>query len=222
MYAVEEELFMLIPGLLSGIPAGLFGFATYVLSALAIYTIARRRGLRMPWLAWVPVANIWLLGSLSDQYQYVVRRENKTKRKWLLILSILSAAFTAVVTVLAVTVASGILFSATDAQMMRNIHGPVMAILGLALPLVGVTIARTVIRYMALYDVYKSLDPDNCVLFLVLSILVHPTEAFFLFFNRDKDKGMPPRRQEPVYAQEQWQPQPSVQEPWEQENKDYL
>ena len=47
---------------------------------------------------------------------------------------------------------------------------------------------------MALYDVYRSMDPNNAVLYLVLSILFRPTEPFFLFFNREKDLGMPPRK----------------------------
>ena len=57
---LEEELLMLLPGLISGVPSGLFSLAAYVLTALAIYTISRRRGLSKPWLAWIPVVNCWL------------------------------------------------------------------------------------------------------------------------------------------------------------------
>lgn len=198
---LEEELLMLLPGLLSGIPTGLFGIAAYILTAIAIYTISRRRGLRKPWLAWVPVLNCWLLGSISDQYQYVVKGENKNKRKWLLILNIVKAVLISSVTVLGIVTAGGIIFSINDAEMMRAINGPLMAILGLALPLAAAAIALCVIRYMALYDVYRSLDPSNAVLYLVLSILFSPTEPFFLFFNREKDQGMPPRKHQPVYEQ---------------------
>ena len=198
---VEEELLMLLPGLISGIPSGLFGIAAYVLTAVAIYTISRRRGLRKPWLAWVPVVNCWLLGSLSDQYQYVVKGENKSKRKWLLVLNIVKAVLVLSATVLGIVTAAGILFSMNDAAMMRSINGPLIAILGLVLPLAAVAIAMCVIRYMALYDVYRSLDPGNAVLYLVLSILFSPTEPFFLFFNRDKDQGMPPRKRQPEYRE---------------------
>ena len=196
VFELEEELLMLLPGLLSGIPTGLFGIAVYVLTALAIYTISRRRGLNKPWLAWIPVINCWLLGSLSDQYQYVVKGENKNKRKWLLVLNILKAALASMLTVLAVvTVGTLIVSHHSDAM------GAVVAVLGLAMPLIAVTIALCVIRYMALYDVYRSMDPANAVLYLVLSILFSPTEPFFLFFNRDKDLGMPPRK-EPVVEEE--------------------
>ena len=193
-YYFDEEVLMLIPGLISGIPTGLFSIAAYILTAMAIYTISRRRGLTNAWLAWIPVANVWLLGSLSDQYQYVVKGQDKTKRKWLLILNILKAVLLTMIMILAV-VAAGSLF----ANQLSEIMGLVVALLGLVLPLCAVTITLCVIRYMALYDIYRSVDPGNAVLYLVLSILFGPTEPFFLFFNREKDQGMPPRKKQPVY-----------------------
>ena len=47
--------------------------------------------------------------------------------------------------------------------------------------------------YIAYYDLFRSCKPNNAVLFLVLSIFVGVTTPFFLFFNRKKDGGMPPR-----------------------------
>lgn len=188
-YFFEEELLMLLPGLISGIPAGLFGIAAYVLTAMAIYRISSRRNLSKPWLAWIPVVNCWLLGSLSDQYQYVVKGENKAKRQWLITLNILKTALWLLLIVLAVC-AAGMLIVNDSAE----IIGLMIALLSLLLPFAVVGIACCVIRYMALYDIYRSLDPDNAVLYLVLSILFSPTEPFFLFFNREKDRGMPPRK----------------------------
>jgi hypothetical protein len=76
-----------------------------------------------------------------------------------------------------------------------------MGILGVVMPLAAAHIAYLVIRFMALYDVYRSVDPANSVLYLVLSILFGATEPFFLFFNREKDLGMPPRKQKTVEAE---------------------
>jgi len=195
-FELEEELMMLFSSLLSSVPTGIFGIATYVLTALAIYNISSRRGLRNPWLAWIPVANCWLLGSLSDQYQYVVKGENKAKRKWLIILSILRVILWLLLIVLAIVAVALLIVDETS-----DTIGLLVAVLGLFLPLTAVLIAFCVIRYMALYDVYRSLDPSNAVLYLVLSILFNPTEPFFLFFNREKDLGMPPRKQ-PIIDQD--------------------
>ena len=200
-YFFEEELMMLIPGLLSSIPTGLFSIATYILTSLALYAIASRRGLRKPWLAWIPVINCWLLGSISDQYQYVVKGENKSKRKWLLALSLLKAVLTLTVVILVAVVATSAIFRGPGFGMRQSITGPSMGILGVVMPLAAAHVAYLVIRFMALYDVYRSLDPSNSVLYLVLSILFSVTEPFFLFFNREKDLGMPPRKQRIVDAE---------------------
>lgn len=214
----SNELTMgIVSGLLAGIPSVLFGVAVYVLTALSLYTIAQRRGLSWPWLAWIPVVSSWILGSLSDQYRYVVKGENRSKRKFLLVMSILSAVLSTVVCVMCVVVAVqavfGVMQGFQEDYLVRMVMEYVVSLLGLLLVQLGVMIAYAVIRYMALYDVYKSLDPANSVLYLVLSILVSPTEPFFLFFNRNKDTGMPPRRPAPE------QPR---QEPRETDNKDYL
>jgi hypothetical protein len=200
-YFFDEELLMLVPGLLSGIPSGIFGIATYILTSLAIYNICCRRGIQKAWLAWVPVVNCWLLGSISDQYQYVVKGENKAKRKWLLVLSIVKAVLALTMVILVAVVAAGAIFSEPGYNMGVSIAGPVIGILGIVMPLAAAHIAYLVIRYMALYDVYRSVDPGNSVLYLVLSILFSPTEPFFLFFNREKDLGMPPRKQKTVEAE---------------------
>ena len=214
-YALGEVGMALLPALFSGILASLYRIAAYVLTALAMYTIAKRRCINHPWLAWVPVANVWLLGSLSDQYRYVVKGQIKSKRKVLLMLKVMSICLT--ISVLAVAVAvcvkgyRGAMYGMRGDQLLEDLVGPLLAVTGLCLPLTGTAIASAVLGYMALYDIYTSCDPDNNVLFTVLSIFFQATRPFFLFFSRNKDLGMPPRRPEPV-----WQPQHS----WE--NKDYL
>ncbi len=230
-YVMEEVLDTgIISALLSGIPSSVLGLAGYVLTAIALYTVAQRRGLNRPWLAWIPVVNCWIVGSLSDQYRYVVKGQIKSKRKVLLILNILtlvvSVAMGVVAIVMAVNTVGGIMGGASESQMLEAILGPAVGLLGLCLPLAGLAIAFAVIRFMALYDIYRSMDPVNSVLYLVLSILFGITEPFFLFFNRNKDLGMPPRRQETVYQEPVYQDyvhQELGKEPWEQpENKDYL
>ena len=76
------------------------GIVVYVLQALALYTIAQRRGIKKAWLAWIPLVNVWILGSLSDQYQYVVKRQVKNKRKILLGLNIAILALSLVIVII--------------------------------------------------------------------------------------------------------------------------
>ena len=206
-----------------------FSIVTYVLTALALYTIANRRGIRKPWLVWIPVANMWILGSISDQYRYVAKGQNKSKRKSLLILSIIGGILGVIAVALTLALIVN-LFAVTispndTASLREYVMGLVVSFLVLSLPLMGVAIARAILYYMALYDVYTSCDPSTSVLFLVLSILLGFTTPFFLFFSRYKDGGMPARRPEPAsytYQESAWQPTAPDQEPWEQETRDYL
>ena len=218
----DDVVMGILAGLGAAVPSGIIGLAVYVLTSLSLYTIAQRRGLHSPWLAWIPVANAWILGSLSDQYRYVVRGENKSKRKVLLTLSILTSVLSTAMIVsdfVAVGKAMfGVIGGMGEEALLEAILGPLVGVVGLCLPMVGIAIAYVVVYYMALYDLYKSLDPSNCVLFLVLSIVFRVTEPFFLFFNRNKDQGMPPRRQNPTYIP----PEQTWQDNREPENKDYL
>ena len=194
---LESGLWLILRSLF-GMPM-LLSLVTYVLTALALYTIARRRGLRNPWLAWIPVADCWLLGSLSDQYRYVVKGEHRSKRKILLffriLITIMWISLMGLLVNLCFHAVGGVFWGAMSDERMFQILHQAMNLLVLCLPLMGISIAYAVFRYMALYDIYKSLDPENCVLFLVLSILFGITEPFFLFFSREKDGGMPPRKQ---------------------------
>lgn len=184
-----------------------FAIALYVLRSLGVYTIAKRRGLHHAWFAWVPVADQYLLGCISDQYQYVVKDKNKSRRKILLVLDIVY------VVLLTVIVGSfvGIAFNAAVGYISESrMTSRMLGMLGLYLPLLGVWIAKLVFRYMALYDLYVSVDPKNSTMYIVLSVIFKVTEPFFLFFNRNKDDGMPPRREpEPAV----WEA-PGVEEPW--------
>ncbi len=225
-YAMEEAMAGIVSALFATIPSGLLGIASYVLTALALYTLAQRRGISKPWLSWIPVVNVWILGSLSDQYRYVVKGENKSKRKILLVLSILSTLLTFAVILsmitMIVTLAQNLMYVSSEEELIRMVMNSLVSMFSFVLPLAAIGIAKLVIHFMALYDVYGSMDPSNRTLFLVLSILFNITQPFFLFFNRHKDQGMPPRRQEPVYVpqQPQWQPPQPPQEPWEQPRQD--
>lgn len=198
-------------GLVANSFSSLLSIAVYVLTALSLYTMARRRGIKNAWLSWVPVINCWIIGSLSDQYRYVVKGEVKNKRKILLTLNIVNVVLAVIMIVVAAVMVIGAVQSTMGAyneERLGSVIIAVISILLLCLPMAGVSIAIAVVRYMAMYDIYTSCTPQNNVLFLVLSIVFRLTEPFFLFFVRNKEEGMPPRKQEPVYT--------VPQEPWNQ------
>ncbi len=89
----------------------LLAIASYVLMALGLYTVAKRRGIHKAWLAWIPVANVWLLGCVSDQYRQVAKGQVKNRRKLLLTLEIVVVVLAVLVSILAVGWATGLVLS---------------------------------------------------------------------------------------------------------------
>ncbi len=162
----------------------LVSLASYVMQSWSLYAIARRRGIRNPWLGWLPVGNLWILGSISDQYQYLVKGKLKNRRKALLILG--TGVYVLYVLWLINTVINAIMGAG-----LAVLAGVIGGIVGLAI----ISIAMTILYYMALYDLYRSCQPDNGVLYLVLSILFQIMLPIFMFVCRKKDLGMPPRKQ---------------------------
>ena len=195
----------------------LIGIAGYVLYAWGLCTIAKRRGISNPWLAWIPVANVWIVGSLSDQFRYVTKGQIRNKRKTLLILmGVMAVLVIALIVLTAMNVVNmmPVAMEGSEEAMVAEALSLVLWLLVGGLGIAGVSIAYAIIYYMAMYDVYTSLNPAYNVVFLVLSIIFHITEPFFVFFNRQKDLGMPPRCDIPVDPV-QPQPLPPIQEPWE-------
>lgn len=183
------------------------GIVTYVLRALGLYTIAKRRGINHPWMSWVPVLDLWVLGCISDQYQYVVKGKVRNKRKWMLGLNITLVVVYIILFVflgiLVGSVVAGTVGGMGEQYMLEKMVGPAVAMLVCLIPLAAIAIAVMVLRYVSMYDLYTSCTPQNNVLFLVLSIFLPVTEAFFVFFIRNKEEGMPPRRQQPQYIPQQ-------------------
>lgn len=157
---------------------------SYVLSSLGSYRIAKRRGIHHAWLAWIPVGCNWLLGSISDHYQYVVKHKVTKRRSIQLILNVIlagiSAAFGVIVTVIALSFESSALAIALAVV-------AYFAVLCLS-------IAIMVISYICYYDLFQSCKPENTVLFLILGVLFPVTLPFFVFACSKHDKGMPAKR----------------------------
>ena len=168
----------------------------YVLGALGMYRIAQRRGIHRPWLAWIPVANGWLLGSISDQFQYVTKQKVTNRRKIILILEIvLVAVYLAIMGLgIGVTVAM-------DANPNMSEVGVIIGMMLGMLALFGVAITVLVFAYLAYFDLFRSCRPQNEVVFLVLGVFMSITLPFFVFACSKYDLGMPPRHAPQVPAQ---------------------
>lgn len=250
MVAMLEQMLgmSMSAAILSWIPGALVSLAIYVLTAVALYTMAKRRGILRPWLAWIPVASIYLFGCVSDQYRSLALGQTKSRRKVLLGLEIPLRILSVGVVCLAFSMLSSMLSMGLDVftdpdslammdealvmEIAMSLMGQAAGLLLLALPMLVIGIIYTVFYYIVLSDIFKSCDPANATVYLVLSIAVGiganmlfslPTAtlpAVFLMVCRNKDYGMPiPRQAQPVYEVPQWAPVQPQEEPWEQKEE---
>lgn len=182
-----------------------FSVVCYVLSSLGVYTVAKRRGILHPWLSWIPVGNMWILGSISDQYQYLVKGKIKNRRKILI---------GVMIALLAMALPLGIAVGLATVGYTTAIGSVIV----LYLVYFAIAIFGSVIQYMAYYDLFRSCRPDDATLFLVLGILFQIALPFFLFSCRKKDLGMPPRKADQSQTPAAIEPpaEESVEEPAEE------
>ena len=183
------------------IGAALMAIAAYVFMSIGLYAIAKKRCIRHPWLAWIPVANMWLLGCISDQYRYVTKNQERSRRKRMLTLAIIQFAD------LLLLVVTGVAWyfklkawaiMGMPAEGIMQIFVMSCVLLLLTLPLLVVAIWLLVERFCACYDLFSSCNPENKTMFTVLSILAafmgyDILGAIFVFICRNKEEGMPPR-----------------------------
>lgn len=166
----------------------LFSLVSYILGSLGMYAIAKRRGIRHSWLSWIPYGNVWILGSISDQYQYVVKGKIKNRRKILLAIMIATVVPTVPIAIFEMLAAGGLSIAA-------------VFIVAADILLVILSIVGAVFQHIAYYDLFRSCKPESATAFLVLEIIFPVTLPFFVFACRNQDKGMPPRKRvtvEPV------------------------
>ena len=188
----------------------LLAVCCHIFRSIGLYAIAKRRGMKNPWLAWLPVGAMWTLGEIADQYQSVTRSKKTTRKVGLLILGALTAVLALAAYIGLFSLISRIgdmigvdsikeLATLPSAQYMERLNmqelfTPIvfMGIGSVALVVTGICMA--VFQYIALYDLFSSCDPDTKQVFLILGIVLNITVPFFVFADRNKDNGMPPRR----------------------------
>lgn len=183
----DAEILAMITSILVTIlvVAGILSLVTYIFSSLGFYTLAKRRGIRAPGLAWIPIGGTqWILGSLSDQYASLTGAKLRCSRHILLWGELVLTAAAIPLLVFAIQLLTATLAGQDVTMQLMQLNG-VQTLLNLA------GIALSVMIYIALYKVYKSCDPKHAVLFLVLSIIFNITLPFFVFACRNKDLGMP-------------------------------
>ncbi len=216
MYGFEEALITIF-GIL------VLVFVVWAVSALVFHLIkgaglarmARNAGLPNPALAWIPVANNYLLGCLCDRAVYC-----RTGKQWrfsiiLPVLDLVSILGGGSITAALYGIFTSYLYYGSDFDItnegFRSFGGNLFAI------------ATTVAMAIALYHLFCDYDPGREVLYTVLSVIFGSVaQAILIFVLRDRVPlsaqagGYPPPYQAPGQPGP-WAPPPAGPAQWGQQ-----
>ena len=159
--------------------------AGYVLNGLGLQALAKRRGYACPWLAWVPLGNVFLLGALGDDIRVSSGRKNWHMRWWLL-------AATGAVFLCALVLFISI-FTLPFQLSANSLSAMPMFLLPLAgeLLLMALSVGVSVLTYLALYELFREYEPKSSVLYLLLSIFLPLAMQICVFLIRKKQPQHP-------------------------------
>lgn len=181
-----------------------FGIASYIMNSLALHKIASRRQIPNPWLAWIPVASSWLIGSIVDEYD----GKNGLKRKWrvvLLTLSIISVG--GIVAGYIGLVAWAVKMSMQSELMGADIAGSIGIFVVFYVFLIVAAIvaaAQGFCNAICIYKIFESTVPEKSVKYLLLYLLVPMAGSICLMRCRNQgyEKIIVPEPVYPTYSDE--------------------
>lgn len=185
--------------------SAVIGIAIYLLESISVYKMAKSAEIKNPWLAFIPVANDWVFGTLAEKY----KKKNGTKSaRFGIILPVLEGivlietiALT-IFTVISIKEITGYALDAvnTSAEMAPEQFMSLIPVIILYFALMAVAIAYAVVFFIALWRVYSSFDKSNATLYIVLSVIFTISVPIILFIIRNRKPEFDPHNNMPYFS----------------------
>ena len=177
--------------------SGIIGLLLYIFNGIGLMKMSNSLGLKHGWISFIPVANIYALGRVAQNY---VKKDGRKSAKLgaalltlyiiMFVISIIFFVFLGIALVTVFQLASGaVMDNSTMNLEMFSSFIPVIVFYFLFL---AVAIAYIVVYYVALYKIFDMFS-NYGVLFVVLSIFFTSLAPIFIFAIRN---GAPKRTYE--------------------------
>ncbi len=189
----EFRLFMTIYLAVIGICILAVLIPNYILTGIGYSTIAKRRGVKGYWLAWIPVAKNWVIGGIADEYDQRRLGCKRRFRVFMLIAAIVNVLSTVVLFIGLAAVVPFIINAVhgNEMEMMKNI---MQLSICFEYGIIGISFssaALTAFYYISIYKIIESFTPKLAVLFLILSMFVGLFLPIWLVVMRKKGYPYP-------------------------------
>lgn len=171
---------------------GAVGIVLYILMAFGIFEMAKKAKIKNPWLAFIPIVNIYTFGRVAQCY---VKNSGKKSAKfgaWLLALKILKLVFAAVFTVMLIIAVISVSTSLYDAynnaeSVTAEMFASLIPVIAMYFILLATAIAYKIVYYVALWRIFAVFNFSNATLFTVLSVFFGFLPEIFVFAIRNKE-----------------------------------
>ena len=179
--------------------SAVIGIAIYLLESISVYKMAKSAEIKNPWLAFIPVANDWVFGTLAEKY----KKKNGTKSaRFGIILPVLEgivlieAIALTIFTVISIKEITGYALDAvnTSTEMVPEQFMSLIPVIILYFALMAV------VFFIALWRVYYSFDKSNATLYIVLSIIFTISVPIILFIIRNRKPEFDPHNNMPYFS----------------------
>ena len=183
----------------------LVGLALYLLESIGVYKMAKSAEIKNPWLAFIPVANGWVFGTLAEKY----KKKNGTKSaRFGIILPVLEgivlieAIALTIFTVISIKEITGYALDAvnTSSEMAPEQFMSLISVIILYFALIAVAISYAVVFFIALWRVYSSFYKSNATLYIVLSVIFTISVPIILFIIRNRKPEFDPHNNMPYFS----------------------
>lgn len=185
--------------------SAVIGIAIYLLESISVYKMAKSAEIKNPWLAFIPVANDWVFGTLAEKY----KKKNGTKSaRFGIILPVLEgivlieAIALTIFTVISIKEITGYALDAvnTSTEMVPEQFMSLIPVIILYFALMAVAIAYAVVFFIALWRVYSSFDKSNATLYILLSVIFTISVPIILFIIRNRMPEFDPHNNMPYFS----------------------
>lgn len=173
----------------TGVIATVFALIMYIFEAIGLYSVAKRRGLKHPFMAWIPYTNTYLFGKAAEQYETAVKGKSKNYKAILLSLSIILTAVTVLFSVVIYALSNSIVYLAQDCAYNSDAIVLIISLILLYIAMLVVSVIYSVFYFIALHKIYRSFSTKSSTLLLIFSIIFPVIVPFVIFASRKKDDG---------------------------------
>ena len=152
----------------------------YVFASIGLYKIAKRRALSHPFLAWIPIANLWIMGGIAQEYD----ERNGIKRNWKLALLLpMVISLVAMGVFFAFAVIMAILVTMVTAELLIV---PFIVFYIIYFVLLISFMVYSVIYYISFFKLFESIVPHKALKYMILSFIVPLGHGICLYRARNE------------------------------------